>query len=107
MHIEQRQGSTKIAAMPAAACLHITNDASWSGLERLDEQKAAVQIVLEMEDVDGGLVIVQAPPNAFVAPPGLYMLFLLSQGVPSVAVWVRAQCLHILLDILLLLLPPP
>ena len=48
-----------------------------------------MQVVLEMEDVDGESVVVQAPPNAFVAPPGLYMLFLLSQGVPSVAVWVR------------------
>ena len=48
----------------------------------------AAQVVLEMEDVDAGLVIVQAPPNAFVGPPGLYMLFLLSEGVPSVAAWV-------------------
>jgi hypothetical protein len=30
-----------------------------------------------------------APPDGFVAPPGYYMLFLLSNGVPSVAKFVR------------------
>ena len=32
---------------------------------------------------------VQSPPSANVAPPGWYMLFLLNDGVPSVARWVR------------------
>ncbi|MEO5703275.1 MAG: Calx-beta domain-containing protein [Gammaproteobacteria bacterium] len=37
-----------------------------------------------------GTVTVTAPPNANVAPPGYYMLFVLnSQGVPSVAKWVK------------------
>jgi len=39
---------------------------------------------------DGTGVDVVAPPNANVAPPGYYMLFLLDAGgVPSVARWVR------------------
>ncbi len=31
----------------------------------------------------------QSPPSANVAPPGWYMLFLLNDGVPSVAQWVQ------------------
>ncbi|MEO7558568.1 MAG: Calx-beta domain-containing protein [Gammaproteobacteria bacterium] len=35
-------------------------------------------------------ITVTAPPNANVAPPGYYMLFVLnSQGVPSVSTWVQ------------------
>ncbi|KAI8556713.1 hypothetical protein RHMOL_Rhmol05G0275600 [Rhododendron molle] len=30
----------------------------------------------------------QSPPSAEVAPPGYYMMFVVNQGVPSVAVWV-------------------
>jgi hypothetical protein len=37
---------------------------------------------------DGGIDLV-APPRASVAPPGHYMLFVLNQGVPSVAKWVE------------------
>ncbi len=36
-----------------------------------------------------GGVTLQSPPSASVAPPGWYMLFVLSDGVPSVATWVR------------------
>jgi hypothetical protein len=32
-----------------------------------------------------------APPSPLVAPPAYYMLFLVNQGVPSVATWVRLQ----------------
>ena len=49
-----------------------------------------LQVVLDMEEIDSGAVMLQAPPNSSVAPPGLYMLFLLSDGVPSTAVWVSA-----------------
>jgi hypothetical protein len=38
----------------------------------------------------GGAVTLAGPASAYVAPPGYYMLFLLdSQGVPSVARWIR------------------
>ena len=38
----------------------------------------------------GAVSLLQAPPHAAVAPPGYYMLFLLSGGgVPSVAAFVR------------------
>jgi hypothetical protein len=36
-----------------------------------------------------GGVTLQSPPSAEVAPPGWYMLFVLDDGVPSVAAWVR------------------
>ena len=38
---------------------------------------------------DTGRVIVQAPLNGNYAPPGYYMLFVIANGVPSVASWVR------------------
>ena len=37
----------------------------------------------------GAGVTLQSPPSANVAPPGWYMLFLVRDGVPSVASWVR------------------
>jgi galactose oxidase-like protein len=36
-----------------------------------------------------GGIDLAAPPNAGVAPPGYYMLFVRHQGVPSVAAWVQ------------------
>ncbi len=46
-------------------------------------------VSLVMATTAGGLTAT-APPNANVAPPGYYMLFLVNtQGVPSVAKWVR------------------
>ena len=36
-----------------------------------------------------GEVTLQSPPSAAVAPPGWYMLFVLHDGVPSVAKWIR------------------
>nr|WP_255426659.1 galactose oxidase early set domain-containing protein [Pseudonocardia sp. C8] len=38
----------------------------------------------------GGTVVLRTPPNGFVAPPGYYLLFVLSgAGVPSVAAMIR------------------
>ncbi|KAI8556736.1 hypothetical protein RHMOL_Rhmol05G0277700 [Rhododendron molle] len=34
-------------------------------------------------------IVFQAPPNGMVAPPGYYMMFVVNQGVPSVARWVQ------------------
>lgn len=46
-------------------------------------------VPLALQSRTGG-VRLTAPPNANVAPPGYYMLFLVdNQGVPSVAKWVR------------------
>ena len=36
-----------------------------------------------------GEVTLQSPPSAAVAPPGWYMLFLLDDGVPSIAKWIQ------------------
>ena len=39
---------------------------------------------------DDNHIVLNAPPNGGVAPPGYYMLFVLSHaGVPSVAHWIR------------------
>jgi hypothetical protein len=37
----------------------------------------------------GNVCTVTAPPNAHVCPPGWHMLFVLDNGVPSYAEWVR------------------
>jgi hypothetical protein len=38
---------------------------------------------------DAGSITVLAPPDGFVAPPGYYMLFILREGIPSVARFMR------------------
>jgi len=44
------------------------------------------------EPADSGKsVSVQGPPNANIAPPGLYMLFLLNGDVYGQAKWVKVQ----------------
>ncbi|XP_058215512.1 aldehyde oxidase GLOX-like [Rhododendron vialii] len=35
------------------------------------------------------MIACTAPPNGIVAPPGYYMMFVVNQGVPSVASWVQ------------------
>ena len=50
------------------------------------------QIVLACTNGTSGLsTACTAPPNSSVAPPGVYMLFVLSNGVPSVAPYVSLQ----------------
>ena len=46
------------------------------------------QVSLEIESVTAGTVTVTAPPDGTIAPPGNYMLFILYNGIPSVANWV-------------------
>ena len=47
-------------------------------------------VELSIEDVNNKRLILGAPPDAHIAPPGYYMLFILSkQGVPSVSKFVR------------------
>ncbi|GIL58080.1 hypothetical protein Vafri_13205 [Volvox africanus] len=43
------------------------------------------------EAAPGGVLTVGGPPNANIAPPGMYMLFLLSGEIYSSAVWVRLE----------------
>ena len=47
------------------------------------------QVALSITSVSAGTVTVTAPPDATIAPPGYYMLFLMYTGVPSVASWVH------------------
>lgn len=46
-------------------------------------------VPLHTNSTQPGGISVQSPPSANVAPPGWYMLFLVNDGVPSVAKWVR------------------
>ena len=52
-----------------------------------DMSQRVVPLAIEAEHPGG--VTVKSPPSANVAPPGWYMLFVLDDGVPSVAAWVR------------------
>ncbi|MEK6327511.1 MAG: galactose oxidase early set domain-containing protein [Actinomycetota bacterium] len=46
-------------------------------------------VTLKTQRTYAGGIEVAAPPKRGVAPPGYYMLFLLNNGVPSVASWVQ------------------
>ncbi|DBA68157.1 TPA: hypothetical protein ACH3X2_013911 [Trebouxia sp. C0005] len=48
------------------------------------------QIVLDCS-VTTGTAICSSPPNNYIAPPGVYMLFVLNQGVPSRAKYISLQ----------------
>jgi len=52
-----------------------------------DSTQRVVRLAVRHTDALG--ITVAAPPNSGVAPPGYYMLFVLHQGVPSVASWVQ------------------
>lgn len=45
-------------------------------------------VVLACAPSSNGFVACQAPPSANIAPPGLYMCFILSEGVPSMAKYI-------------------
>ena len=47
------------------------------------------QVALSVTAVAAGTVTLTAPPDATIAPPGYYMLFIMYAGVPSVASWVH------------------
>ncbi len=46
-------------------------------------------VTLKTQRTYAGGIELAAPPRRSVAPPGYYMLFLLNNGVPSVASWVQ------------------
>ena len=47
-------------------------------------------VKLQVASIQGDQLVLEAPPNGAVAPPGYYMLFIVNaRGVPSVAHWVR------------------
>lgn len=54
--------------------------------QRFDQR----QVVLQCEQ-GAGSTNCATPPNSTIAPPGQYMLFILSGGVPSVADYVTLQ----------------
>ncbi|PKU73417.1 aldehyde oxidase GLOX1-like [Dendrobium catenatum] len=57
-------------------------------------QRLLVLRMEEFEPLDDGKRIrvrVTAPPSGVIAPPGWYMLFVVSKGLPSEAVWVHIQ----------------
>jgi Domain of unknown function (DUF1929) len=52
-----------------------------------DSNQRVVKLAVRRISADG--IDLAAPPNAGVAPPGYYMLFVLRNGVPSIASWVQ------------------
>lgn len=46
-------------------------------------------VALNITSATAGIVSVTAPPDATIAPPGYYMLFIMYLGVPAVASWVH------------------
>jgi Domain of unknown function (DUF1929) len=76
---------TEEAASIGSVCL--IRQSSITHQTNTDQRYVGLAVVSSPRD--GGLVV-QAPPNGSVAPPGWYMLFVVTpEGVPSVARWVR------------------
>lgn len=46
-------------------------------------------VALNITSATAGIVHLTAPPDATIAPPGYYMLFIMYLGVPAVASWVH------------------
>ena len=46
-------------------------------------------VPLAVQHTKANVMNLAAPPNSAVAPPGYYMLFVLHQGIPSIASWVQ------------------
>ena len=53
-----------------------------------DMNQRLVPLLTVAEHANAGVTL-KSPPSANVAPPGWYMLFLVNDGVPSIAKWVR------------------
>ena len=53
-----------------------------------DMNQRLVPLLTVAEHSNAGVTL-KSPPSANVAPPGWYMLFLVNDGVPSIAKWVR------------------
>jgi hypothetical protein len=55
-----------------------------------DMTQRHVELAVDSRDAEG--MVLRAPATGGIAPPGMYMLFVLDdKGVPSVASWVRVQ----------------
>ena len=46
-------------------------------------------VALDITSTTAGVVQLTAPPDASIAPPGYYMLFIMYLGVPAAASWVH------------------
>ena len=71
-------------------CGHVALVAPGSVTHSHDASQRYVELALGA--VTGTSVEILAPPDAHHAPPGWYMLFLVSKaGVPSVAEWIELR----------------
>jgi len=81
-------GAAFTVATPDAASIERVALVSPSAVTHADNfDQRYVQLAFSVQD--GATLGVTAPPDGNVAPPGWYMLFILSNGVPSVASWVH------------------
>ena len=78
--------TVKFSGVPQIDRVVLTRLVGATGTNHMDQR----QVVLTGASQSGS-VLIQAPPNNNVAPPGQYMLFVLYQGVPSKATYVSLQ----------------
>ncbi|PNH03962.1 Galactose oxidase, partial [Tetrabaena socialis] len=69
---------TSVVLMAPCSCTH-----SFNTHQRL------LGLVIELDSPDEGIIKVRGPPNINLAPPGMYMIFLVSGNAYSTAVWVK------------------
>ena len=80
-------GSTFLVQTPDAAAIQsIALVRPGAPTHGFDEDQRYVDLPFTRQS---GALSVTAPPNGNYAPPGYYMLFVVTNGVPSVAAWVR------------------
>ena len=78
--------------VPAEAIEKVSFMRLGSVTHHFDQNQRYVPLVFELDPFLVSTLIVEAPADGNLAPPGYYMLFLLSDdGVPSVAKYVRLQ----------------
>lgn len=63
---------------------------SYSGFHTHAQDMGQRMINLATKEVNGQLVVT-APENATIMPPGVYLLWVVNNGVPSVAKWIKLQ----------------
>ncbi|KAJ3189644.1 hypothetical protein HK101_008821 [Irineochytrium annulatum] len=80
------------AAYPVSVATNSTSQVQFNVIQpgfRTHSTGMSQRLVWLVSSASGGAYIVNAPPNANVAPPGWYLLFAVVDGMPSVAKWLR------------------
>ncbi|KAH6762044.1 glyoxal oxidase-related protein [Perilla frutescens var. hirtella] len=80
------------AELPVVGIMEVNFASAPFATHSFSQGQRLVKLSVETPAAEGGgrySIKCTAPPNAKVAPPGYYMVFVVNQGVPSVAEWIQ------------------